>query len=178
MIESIKKKLWDLLKEKDVSLAMLYNRKGEILWHKGREIDGKTIDEGKGFSRSYLKKVFDSHDTVEGENIVIASIAGDLPESARILKVKSFIIQPIGDYFYLYMDSGIKKAFTGADRQAFTVLGEFLEIVIEDIIRQSEFDKEGVTGSSREIKRIREQVLKYSLEEEPVLLLGETGVGK
>ncbi len=35
-----------------------------------------------------------------------------------------------------------------------------------------------ITGNSDEIKRIRELVLKYSLEEEPVLLHGETGSGK
>ena len=46
MFEAIKKKLWDLLKEKKVSLAMLYNKDGEIIWHKGREIIGKTIDHG------------------------------------------------------------------------------------------------------------------------------------
>lgn len=35
-----------------------------------------------------------------------------------------------------------------------------------------------ITGDSEEIKAIREMVLKFSLEEEPVLLMGETGVGK
>ena len=50
MIESIKTKLWELLKEKEVSLAMLYNIKGEILWHKGRRIQGRTIIDGQGFS--------------------------------------------------------------------------------------------------------------------------------
>ncbi len=36
----------------------------------------------------------------------------------------------------------------------------------------------GISGESVEIKNIREMVLKYSIEEEPVLLVGETGSGK
>ncbi len=37
---------------------------------------------------------------------------------------------------------------------------------------------EGFFGISKEIQRIKETVTKYALEEEPVLLVGETGVGK
>jgi len=36
----------------------------------------------------------------------------------------------------------------------------------------------GITGKSEKMKSIRERVLNYSQEDEPVLLLGETGVGK
>jgi hypothetical protein len=39
-------------------------------------------------------------------------------------------------------------------------------------------DLDGFFGNSEDIQRIRETVVKYSLEEEPVLLVGETGVGK
>jgi len=39
-------------------------------------------------------------------------------------------------------------------------------------------DLDGFIGNSEDIQRIRETLIKYSLEEEPVLLVGETGVGK
>ena len=51
--------------------------------------------------------------------------------------------------------------------------GEMIEKVIQD-----EENNAGITGDSEEIKKIREMVLKYSSEEEPILLIGETGVGK
>ena len=54
MIELIKTKVWNILKEKDVSLALIYNREGEILWHRGREIKGKHTKNGYGFSRLRL----------------------------------------------------------------------------------------------------------------------------
>ena len=61
MFESVKTLIWDFLKEREVSLAMIYNREGEILWHKGRGIKGRTIDEGEGFSKSLILK------TIQGD---------------------------------------------------------------------------------------------------------------
>lgn len=177
MIESIKTKLWNILKEKEVSLAMFYNRKGEILWHKGRKITGKTIAEGSGFSKSYIKRTLQSRETVETENVIISSISNGLPESALSLRVKCLIIQPVSDNFFLYIDSGIKDSFSLADREIFKFMGQMLGEIV-DKIRQEGINTGGITGISEERKRIRELVLKFSLEEEPVLLLGETGSGK
>lgn len=175
MIEDIKIKLWDLLKEKEVSLAMIYNREGEILWHTGRNIKGKTIHEGEGFSKSYLKKAIENLKTVEEENVYILSRSEGLPKSAFNLNLKSVYIQPVNDEFFLYIDSGIKESFSSADRQIFTFMGEMLGNVIKKIRTR---EAEGITGTSETIKNIRELVLKYSLEDQPVLLLGESGVGK
>jgi len=36
MFELIKDKIWDMLKEKEISLAMIYDQQGKILWHNGR----------------------------------------------------------------------------------------------------------------------------------------------
>jgi len=177
MIESIKTKLWDLLKEKEVSLAMLYNREGEILWHKGREIVGKTIYDGEGFSKTFIKKTLNNSDSVETEDVLISTAVNGLPESAYVLKVKCLIIQPVSDNFYLYIDSGVKDSFSRSDREIFKFMGELLEEMV-DQIKESEIKMGGITGESEEIKHIRELVLKYSLEEKPVLLLGETGIGK
>ena len=56
MIEMVKDKIWDLLKEKEISLAMIYDNKGKILWHKGREIVGKDVYTGNGFCKSYIEE--------------------------------------------------------------------------------------------------------------------------
>ena len=177
MFESIKNKIWELLKEKEVSLAMLYNRKGEILWHRGREISGKTIAGGEGFSKSFIDKTRHPTDTVEEENVIVTSEMVDLSRSAAVLHIKSLIIQPVGREFFLYIDSGAKKSFNATDREVFKVIGSLLGEMINQVIK-NETDIGGISGSSEEIGKIRELVLKYSLEEEPVLLLGETGVGK
>jgi transcriptional regulator with PAS, ATPase and Fis domain len=177
MFESIKTKLWELLKDKDVSLALLYNREGEILWHKGRKIIGRTIDEGDGFSKSYIKETIKKPGAVEKENIVISSETGKLSQSANVLHIKSLIIQPVSDRFFLYLDSGIKDAFSDTDREVFKVIGELLGEMINQV-KKNQQDVGGITGSSSEINKIRDLVLKYSLEENPVLLLGETGTGK
>jgi DNA-binding NtrC family response regulator len=177
MIESIKTKLWDLLKEKDVSLAMLYDREGNILWHMGREIIGKTIDEGERFSKSYIRKTLNSGGAVETEDVFITLTGSDLPESAIFLPIKSLIILPVDSHFFLYIDSGTKKSFTETDREVFKVLGELLGKMIEQIER-NEKETGGISGSSPQIQKIRKLVLKYSIEIKPVLLIGETGVGK
>jgi transcriptional regulator with PAS, ATPase and Fis domain len=177
MFESIKTKLWKLLEKKDVSLAMLINREGEILWHKGREIIGKTIYEGDGFSKSYILETMEKSGTVEKENIAISSDIDGLSRSALLLSIRSLIIQPVSDQFFLYIDSGIKEAFNDTDREVFKVIGELLGEMI-NLVKKDKRDVGGLTGSSREINKIRGLVLKYSLEENPVLLLGETGTGK
>jgi transcriptional regulator with PAS, ATPase and Fis domain len=177
MFGSIKTKLWDLLKEKEVSLAMLYNSEGEILWHKGREIVGKNIHVGKGFSKSFLQKAIDNRDTVEEEDVIIASKVGGLPQSASLLDVKSLIIQPVNDHFFLYIDSGTKDSFSTMDREVFKAMGELLGEMISQV-KKNERDVGGITGVSFQIQTLRDNILKYSIEEEPVLILGETGVGK
>jgi transcriptional regulator with PAS, ATPase and Fis domain len=177
VFEIIKTKLWELLREKDVSLAMLYNREGEILWHKGREIIGRTIEEGEGFSKSYIKRTIIKPHTIEEEDVFIVSETDTLSKSAGVLRIKSLIIQPVSDCFYLYADSGTKKSFSAADREVFKVIGGLLGETINKV-KKSQHDVGGITGSSPEINEIRELVLKYSLEEYTVLLLGDTGSGK
>jgi transcriptional regulator with PAS, ATPase and Fis domain len=175
MIEVIKNKIWSLLKEKEISLAMIYDREGEILWHKGREIEGKDVFTGSGFCKSYIKESLgnpvwsDPADQIESDG-------KDLSASAEKLLVKSVIIHPINTRFFLYVDSGKKDFFTGKDRLAFAILGELLEQIIMQIRKES--DISGITGRSPGIKKIRDLVVKYSLEEEPILITGETGVGK
>ena len=177
MIESIKNKIWNLLEEKEVSLAMLYNREGEILWHRGRRIRGRTINEGEGFSKSHIHKTLRDFDALEKEDVVIVSNVDEVPESALILHVKSLIIQPVNNRFFLYIDSGTRDSFSETDREIIEVLGGLLGEMVEQI-RKNEVDTGGITGTSEEIEKIRDLALKYSLEEEAILLHGETGSGK
>lgn len=177
MIESIKAKIWALLKEKEVSLAMIYNKNGDILWSKGRDIVGRNIHEGEGFSKTYVLQSLSSTDTCEQEYVIIESSSQNFPQSAFRLFVKSLIIQPVSDQYFLYVDSGRKHSFNDTDREVFHTLGELLGEMINNI-RNSSGEIVGITGDSEEIKKIRDQVLRYSLEDQPVLLLGETGVGK
>jgi transcriptional regulator with PAS, ATPase and Fis domain len=177
MVESIKLKIWNLLKEKEVSLAMLINHAGEILWHKGREIEGQHIETGHGFSKSFLKKSLAAKKTIEDKNIIVTNTQGELPESARYLDIKSVLVQPIGDQFFLYVDSGIKNYFSESDRDSFKIIGELLSKTISKILEEGT-GKRGLIGTHPSIQHIRDLILKYSIEEQPVLILGETGVGK
>jgi DNA-binding NtrC family response regulator len=83
---------------------------------------------------------------------------------------------PIKEGFFLYIDSGNKEFFTDIEIDSFRLLGELLCEAFH-YIRQRSGSKE-ITGKSDIIEGIRDLVLKYSIEDEPVLLTGETGSGK
>ena len=177
MIEAIKSKVWRLLQEKDVSLAMLLDSGGRILWHRGRSVSGKTVESGEGFPKSSIREAIGRRDALHEDDVVVTSYGDDLPQSARVLYVKSLIILPIDETFLLYVDSGSKFSFSPADREVFKVLGELLRDTLETI-KRDEMEPGGITGPSEAMNRVRELVVRYSLEEDPVLLVGETGVGK
>lgn len=177
MIDSIKVKLWNLLKDKSVSLVMIYNKKGEILWHKGRNIIGRNVQEGENFCKSYIFKSFKKKEEIVKKNVGISSLVDGLSESAEQLLIKSVFIIPLEHDFYLYLDSGHRIYFNDSEREQFQFLASLLSEAIQKI-RISEAGHNGISGESDQIEEIKELVLKYSLEEDCVLLLGETGVGK
>jgi len=178
MIEGIKALLWNQLKAKKVSLAMIYDKSGSILWYRGRKINGRSIHDGEGFSKSFIRQTLtDQVNVIKEENVLINVSAGMLSESAVNLHVKSLIILPIGDPFFLYIDSGVKESFNNNDYEAFKLIGKMLAESIHQI-KKSTVDVGGISGSSPAITQIKELILKYSLEEDPIILLGETGVGK
>ncbi len=177
MIDALKAKVWGLLREKEVSLAMVCDRSGAIVWHRGREVTGRTLDDGDGFSKSSIRQVIEAGAAVEASDVVVTASGAALPASARVLYLKSLVVQPIDDTFLLYVDSGSKSAFSAADVGAFKVLGELLRDCLATI-KRSEREAGGITGSSAAMDGVRDLVLRYALEEAPVLLLGETGVGK
>ena len=177
MFDNIKSRIWELLKEKEISLAMIFNRQGDILWHRGREVDGRSIAKGQGFSRSYCLKALKKPGILEEENVPLATQTGRATASTYLLRIRSLMILPIGNDFLLYLDSGARDSFSPTDRDLFRLVGDMLAEMIEQV-RHSQSDIGGLSGTSPEIAKTRELVLRYSLEEAPVLLLGETGVGK
>jgi len=177
MIEIIKAKIWEILKEKEVSLVMVFDKEGRILWHKGRKINGKTIDEGEGFSKSYIKKCLNSGQGIDRENVVIKSSQDILSESAYRLVIKCILIHPLENDLFLYVDSGKKESFSIAERETFKMLGDMAAELVKQIRKQQE-TAGGITGTSEAIEKIKKLVLNYSIVEEPILLKGETGVGK
>ncbi len=176
MIEAIKARIWRQLAEKEVSLAMLLDREGRILWHRGRSVRGATIEEGDGFPKSSIRAAV-AEGGVHQRDVVVVSSGARLPESARVLYVKSLLVLPIDGEVFLYVDSGSKTSFDESEIGVFRLLGELLRDGIEQI-RRSSRERDGITGASPAMARVRELVLRYALEDEPVLLTGETGVGK
>jgi len=177
MIERFKTKLWKMLRKKDISLAILFNHQGNILWTQGRSISGRNVLNGKGFSKSNIRKVLKSKEPVEVENIPLDQSGEGVSDSACILRVKSLMVFPISNAYYLYVDSGINERFSPKDKEVIKIMGEMLVDTISKI-EQHESQAGGITGKSRSIDKIRKLVLKYSLEEDAILMLGETGVGK
>ncbi len=177
MIEAIKTRLWEVLRQKEVSLAMVYDRRGRILWHRGRSISGKTVEEAEGFPKSLIRATLAERSEVAGEDVVVLASGTELPQSARTLFLRSLLVLPIERDFSLYLDSGSREGFSPADQEVFRTLGSLLGEAIAGI-RAESGDPGGVAGSSPAMERVRELLLRYAIEDEPVLLLGETGVGK
>ncbi len=175
MIESIKNQIWDILKGKEISLAIIYDKDGKILWTKGRAIIGNSVNSGFGFSKTAIKKTLENPKLLKGDDVIVESLFGkDLSHSAKSIPVKSLAIIPINDFFFLYIDSGTKEGFNETDYSMFKVLGKMFSEEIAKIV----VNEYGISGISKKAQSIREHIMKFSIEEEPVLLLGETGVGK
>jgi len=177
MLDIIKSKIWEILNEKEVSLVMIFDRQGRILWHRGRKIVGKTIGEGDGFSKSYIKKSLNSEEVIDRENVIITSSPDLLPESAFRLVIKGILIHPIEEDLFLYIDSGKKETFNPCERDMFKMLGDILAQSIKNLKKHQE-DCGGISGRSKAIEKVKKMILNYSIVEEPILLKGETGVGK
>ena len=161
MLEIIKNKIWELLKDKEVSLVMIFHRDGEILWHRGRGIRGKSIERGEGFCKSYIIKSMRDFKGVEKEGILIKLSGEGGSDSAEYLSIKSLLILPINEEFFVYIDSGNKEFFADIEINSFRLLGELLCEVFHYIRERSGFKE--ITGKSGRMEGIRDLVLKYSV---------------
>lgn len=175
MIEPFKQGIWEQMSAKDVSLAMVCDRDGRILWHRGREVIGRTVAEASGFPRSLVERALGQSDGLEEEDVLISAAGGDLSRSARMLKLKSLMVLPLGRTLFLYLDSGVRESFSDSDREVFRALGGLLA---EAVGRFAAGAGGGISGTGRVARSLREKMISYAVEDEPVLLTGETGAGK
>lgn len=177
MIEIVKHNIKFLLKENQISLAMIYDRNGEIIWYGGREVHGRDIANAHGFckdvAQDFQRKL--QQGNVTGGFIGPCPSGGD--DALPLLPIRTVIVEPIDDFYILYLDSVIKDSYSKSEIKVFKTLFRLLKDMISRI-RQHQLNVGGITGSSEAIAHVRELVLKYSVEEEVVLLEGETGVGK
>ena len=126
MREIIEKRVWDLFKKKKVSFAMIYDIDGNILWHKGRNINGTTIDEGKGFSKTYIKEALINGEILKAGGLAISVNSHNATNSGCYLFLESLIVNQISDDYFLYIDSRFADSFSPGDCEMFLVLGEIL----------------------------------------------------
>lgn len=176
MIEVFKNRLADRIRHKDIGLVMIVDRSGRIRWHHGRPVRGRTVEEGWGFSRTHLLEVLESGNPLESQDVMVSDDEGALPRSARLLLVGSLLIQPIDDDLVLYVDSG-RDSLDPADIEFFAGSGDAIRSLLDEL-RAVDGTGGGITGESAAAQHMRELVLSFALEDDPVLILGETGVGK
>ncbi len=175
MFDPFKQMIWEQLRNKEVSLAMVYDREGRILWHRGRDVVGRTVASASGFPKSLVESTIDQGLALEQDNVVMQSSGEDLTSSARMLRLRSLMVLPLGRSLFLYLDSGVRESFTASDREVFRSLGSLLA---EAVGRFEAGNFGAFSGSSPFARSLRERIISYAVEDEPVLLTGETGVGK
>lgn len=176
MINEFKHRLADRIRLKDIGLVMIVDRGGRIRWHEGRPVTGRTVQEADGFSRTHLLEVLETGSPFDSRDVNISSDDTALPHSARMLLVGSLFIRPIDDDLVLYVDSG-RDSLDPEDVEFFTKNGRALRSLLAEL-REVEGPDGGISGSSPAARQMRDLVLAFAIEDDPVLILGETGVGK
>jgi DNA-binding NtrC family response regulator len=177
MLNVIESKVWDLLKKRKVSFAMIYDIDGNILWHKGRSINGRTIDDGIGFSKTYIMETLVKGDTRKQGGLIISVNGDNATKSGCYLFLKSLIVKQISDDYFLYIDSRFADSFSPWDCEIFLVLGEILRDTLHQV-QKKENDIQEAAGTGKTINEIHKLISTYSMVDEPLFLTGETGTGK
>jgi transcriptional regulator with AAA-type ATPase domain len=177
MLEVVESKIWDLFRKKNVSFAMIYDIDGNILWHKGRTIKGRTIDDGIGFSKTYIHETFVKGEIRKKGGLIISVKGDNATNSSCYLFLESLIVNQISDDYFLYIDSKSANSFSPGDCEIFQTLGEILGDSLHQV-QKSENDIREVTGTGKKINEIHKLISTYSMVDEPLLLTGETGTGK
>ena len=176
MIEVFKQRLADRIRTKDIGLVMLVDRGGRIRWHTGRAVSGRDVHQGRGFSRTHLLEVLRGGGTVTSSDVMVSSEEHGFPASARMLLLGSLLVHPVDSELVLYVDSG-SDALDPDDVEFFTGSGDALRAMLAEL-RATDARTGGMVGTSDAMERIRQLALAFALEDDPVLILGETGVGK
>jgi DNA-binding NtrC family response regulator len=176
MMEQFKQRLAERIESKGFGLVMIVDRQGRIRWRAGRPVSGRNVHDGWGFSRTHLLEVLSSGSSLTTSDVMISANEHGLPESARMLLIRSLLVHPIDDDLVLYVDSG-SDALDPGDLEFFRSNGEALRSLLAEM-RSTDPRSGGMIGISESMQRIRELALAFALEDEPVLVLGGTGVGK
>jgi DNA-binding NtrC family response regulator len=176
VISEFKARLTEKIRDKEIGLVMLVDRQGRIRWSAGRPVEGRSVHEGRGFSRTHLEKVLAGGESVAGRDVMISAGDTGFPQSARFLLVRSLYVHAVDGDLVLYVDSG-NDVLDPEDVEFFAGSGRALREILAEL-REAETAAGGIAGTSAAAARIREMVLAYALEDDPVLILGETGVGK
>jgi transcriptional regulator with PAS, ATPase and Fis domain len=177
MYEVINDKVWEFFQKKEISLAMIFDIDGRIVWNRGREVKGKTIGEGSGFSKTYIKEALVNGKLHRKDGIMVSMDEYETTQSVRSLLLKSLLINQINDDCFLYIDSTSVDSFNCKDCEAIFVLGEILGSLVGRT-REKETETGGIAGTSDVAKKIRKLIDIYSMNDEPLLITGETGTGK
>jgi transcriptional regulator with GAF, ATPase, and Fis domain len=180
MIKEIEKEIWEILCLKKVSFAMLYNNAGDILWQKGRKECGKDVKSGFGFARELIYKTWEKPEILESNRSkdrfnLLDSQSVELPDP----RVKCIAIIKIShrQSYFLYLESQVQNYFTHEVTTLCTHLVNLLTISLGQA-ESSQKDMAIISGVSDAIKMVQTRVARYAVEVEPIMLLGETGVGK
>jgi DNA-binding NtrC family response regulator len=176
VLEHFKHRLAERIRGTDIGLVMIVDRSGTIRWHAGRPVSGRTVADGRGFSKTHLLGVLDGGQPVTTHGVTVSREQQPLPESARLLLLGSLIIHPLDEELVLYVDSG-NDALDPADIEFFTSSSSDLRSLLAEL-RATDGRAGGMVGDSEAMQRIRDLALAFALEEDPVLILGDTGVGK
>ncbi len=156
---------------------MIYDRRGKIVWHIGRNVVGNSIYTGDGFCKSYALLSLEKFELFEKRKDEILVQGGKVYESALSNPVKAVMIRPINHQYLLYLDRTRKMTFS--DFELYTIRS-IMFLLNGMMARQVEleFDLADFAGKSDRVKLVRSLIKKYAPENEPVLVTGETGVGK
>ncbi len=177
MLELISNKVWELLKKRDVSFAMIFDINGNILWHKGKEITGSTIHDGSGFSKTSIKEALVKGKTNKKKWVTTTANDHNTARSILLLSTGRLIIIQISYDYFLYIDGNSAASFSRTDCEIFMNLGEILGDTIRHIGKK-EKDIRGIAGTSEAIEETRKLIATYAKVDEPLLITGETGTGK
>jgi len=176
MLEILKNELLTILDDKQVSLVMFCQKDGRILWHRGRSISGDNVFSDHGFPSGLIRQAITNQQAVNETDQLIFFDGGSISESARKMMIRHILICPV-DGVFLYIDSGSMMSFCDSEVDRIRFLAALLQKTFRQII-----GLDSASSATSDMGTINDQVrhllLRFAIEEDCVLLTGETGSGK
>ena len=101
MISIIKERIWNIIKDKEVSLVMFYDNTGAILWHRGRKIYGRSVISGSGFFRNIILETLKTRKKLLKKDQMLNLTHEGISKLPEFIQVTNLMIIPILDRYYL-----------------------------------------------------------------------------